>query len=99
MALPLIPFVAGAALGSFFTFASKDQVIRDHIVQGARGFMGGAQNLYQQGADGVGLVYRKAKEGAVIVYDKAAEGAVIVYEQSADVTVAAYEKAKAARKL
>lgn len=88
MALPLIPFVAGAALGSFFTFASKDQVIRDHIVQGARGFMGGAQNLYQQGADGVGLVYRKAKEGAVIVY-----------EQSADVTVAAYEKAKAARKL
>ena len=88
MALPLIPFVAGAALGSFFTFASKDQVIRDHIIQGAQGLMDGAQNLYQQGADGVGLVYRKAKEGAVIVY-----------EQSADVTVAAYEKAKAARKL
>lgn len=35
MALPLIPFAAGLALGSLVTYGYKDKTVHDRIIQGA----------------------------------------------------------------
>ena len=80
MALPLIPFAAGAAIGSLFAYGATDKTVREHIVHGAQGIAAGAETLYKTTAEGAVVAYEKAQEATVVAYDKAQE--IIEQERS-----------------
>lgn len=93
MALPLIPFAAGLALGSLVTYGYKDKAVHDRILQGA-------EEAYAWAKEGLTAIrdwipgLAAAKEQAPEVVEAAAAEAAEQIAAVAEATVQAAEEVK-----
>lgn len=93
MALPLIPFAAGLALGSLVTYGYKDKAVHERVVRGA-------EDLYARAKCGVTAVMdwipglARTKEDVPELVEAAKTEVGEQLETVADATVGAAEEVK-----
>jgi hypothetical protein len=93
VALPLIPFAAGLALGSLVTYGYKDKAVHKRVVRGAEDLYAWAKGGVIAAMDWIpGLT--RTKEDAPELVEVAKTEAAEQLERVADATVEAAEQVK-----